>query len=117
MEAIDCVQILLKEYDTLRAEILLRIAHRFAFLGLTGAAGGYVFFTLKYKDLAIYQIIVLIIAALAVLVAWFWQGQVIARCSERIAEIEVAVNSLAGAELLVWEHEKRGSVLFHKMHK
>ncbi|MCI0561019.1 MAG: hypothetical protein MN733_21240 [Nitrososphaera sp.] len=53
------VQILLKEYDTLPAEILHRIGHRFAFLSLIGAAGTYAFFT---KPTA-YQTVVLIISA------------------------------------------------------
>ncbi|MDQ3563210.1 MAG: hypothetical protein M3436_03395 [Pseudomonadota bacterium] len=114
MEANDKVQILLKEYDTLRAEILQRIAHRFASLGLIGAMGAYAFFIEEQliKD----QIIVLTISVIVVGVNRFQQGNLIRRCSNRIAEIEVAVNSLAEGKLLVWEHEKRGSKIFHKLY-
>lgn len=115
MDPNDKVKILLKEYDTLRAEILQRIGHRFAFLGLTGALGIYAFFAAK--ELTIYQTAVLTISALALFGVWFQLGNLIARCSKRIAEIEKAVNSIVGEDLLKWEHEKRGSKVFHKVHR
>ena len=57
----DKIEILLKEYETLRSEILQRTGHRFAFLGLMGALGGYSFFI--GKDLSAYQIYVLFVCA------------------------------------------------------
>ncbi len=113
--ATDKVQILLKEYETLRAEILQRIGHRFAFLGLTGAVGAYAFFTVD--KLTNVQAVVLAMGAIAAFLNQFQQGNLIARCSKRIAEIEEAVNSLAGEKLLVWEHEKRGSKAFHEIYR
>ena len=62
MEEKDKIQLLLKEYDTLCSEIIKRIDHRFAFLGLGGAVGGYAFFVAK--DLGNYQTFVLAISAL-----------------------------------------------------
>ena len=41
MKEIEKINILLKEYDTLRTEILQRISNRFAFLGLFGAIGAF----------------------------------------------------------------------------
>ena len=115
MDEKDKVQILLKEYDSLRAEILQRIGHRFSFLGLTGAVGGYAFFVAK--NLSTYQTVVLMIGTIALLGVWWQLGNLIARCSHRIAEIEKTVNSFAGEPLLTWEHQKLGSGTFHVMHK
>ena len=115
MDEKDKVQILLKEYDTLRAEILQRIGHRFGCLGLMGAVGVYAFF--MPKDLGVYQIIVLTISILVLLVVRWQLGNLIARCANRNAEIEEIVNKIAGETLLRWEHERLGSKFFHKMHR
>ena len=114
MDEKDKVQILLKEYDALRAEILQRISHRFSFLGLTGAVGGYAFFVAK--DLSTYQTVVLMMGTLALFGVWWQLGNLIARCSHRISEIEKTVNSIAGEPLLTWEHQKLGTRTFHRMH-
>ncbi|MGH8659268.1 MAG: FkbM family methyltransferase [Gammaproteobacteria bacterium] len=60
--------------------------------------------------------ILLTISGIVVSVNRFQQGNIIRRCSDRIAEIEKAVNYLAKGKLLVWEHEKRGSKVFHKIY-
>ncbi len=111
----DKIQILLEEYETLRSEILQRIGHRFAFLSLIGALGAYSFFIAK--DLTGYQIFVLIISAIILLGTWIQLGNLISRCSVRIAAIEEQINSIAGEKLLKWEHEKRGSKVFRWIHK
>jgi hypothetical protein len=116
MDEMDKVQILLKEYDALRAEILQRSGHRFTFLSLFGALGAYAFFVAN--DLSSYQKIVLTISALALFGMWWQFGKLIVECSNRIAEIEKAVNSVAGEPLLRWEHERSGSKAFlHRTHK
>lgn len=111
----DIIPILLKEYDTLRAEILQRIGHRFAFLGLFGAVGTYAFFSAK--KLASHQIVTLTVCAIFLFCVWYQLGNLIARCSKRIGEIEQTINSYTGKELLKWEHMKRGSKIFHVLHK
>lgn len=111
----DSIQILFKEYDTLRAEILQRIGHRFAFLGLFGAVGGYAFFS--FKRLALYQIVTLAVCATILFLVACQLGNLIARCSKRVGEIEQSINSYAGEKLLKWEHMKRGSKIFHILHK
>ena len=45
------------------------------------------------------------------------QGNLIKQCSKRIAEIEQEINEIAEEKILVWEHEKRGSKIFHKIYK
>ena len=115
MEEKDKIHILLKEYDTLRAEILQRIGHRFAFLGLSGAVGAYVFFTAQ--SLSSYQTVVLIITIFILFGVWWQLGNLIARCSNRIAEIEGLINSIAEETLLRWEHERLGSKSFHQIHQ
>ena len=114
MDEKDKIQILLKEYDSLRVEILQRISHRFVFLSLFGAVGAYAFF--GAKNLGVYQTAVLMLSALALFAIWWQLGNLIAGCSKRIAEIEKAINSVAGEPLLTWEHERLGSKAFHKAH-
>lgn len=108
------IQVLLAEYELLRAEIQTRIGHRFAFLGLTGAVGGYGLFAAD--ELSRHQLVVLGFAAVALLTLWLWIGQLIARCARRIAAIERQINGLAGEELLQWENRRLGSLLFHRFH-
>ena len=115
MTDFEIIQIMLKEYDTLRTEILKRIGHRFAFMGLSGFIGLYAFFS--SKDLTFYQIIILMASAFILACIWLQIGNLIARCSKRIAEIENEINQMCGSTLLRWEHEKRGSKIFHMIHK
>ena len=103
----------MKEYDTLRTEILQRASHRFAFLTLLGGIGAYSLFIAK--GLNIIQIFVLVLSAFVLLCVWYMHGNLIAKCSRRIAEIEEEINAMAGEKLMKWEHEKRGSILFHKL--
>ena len=115
MDKKEGLQISLKEYETLRAEILQRIGHRFTFLSLSGAVGASAFFSAQ--DLRTSQTLVLIISAAALFGVWWQLGNLIARCSKRIAEIERTANEIAGEPLLRWEHEGLGSKFFHKIHK
>ena len=111
----DKIEILFKEYDTLREEIISRLSQRINFLGLFGAIGVYAFF--QDKTLNGKQYIIIVLAAILLYCVWHHLGNVVARCSKRIAEIECVINKMAGTTLLVWEHEKRGSKLFHKVYK
>lgn len=106
---------MLKEYDTLRAEIIQRLGQRVAFLGFAGALGVFAFF--RDKLLTPYQIFVISVAVIFLYIVWHHLGNVIARCAKRIAEIEIKINTMAGEDLMKWEHEQRGSKIFHKVHK
>ena len=107
------INILIKEYETLRTEILQRINQRFAFIGLSGAAAGYAFLKAGGQTYVIILILVMSISILAGL--WFYYGRVIHRCSSRLSEIEQQINSLVGDKLLVWETRRRSS-FFHRVH-
>lgn len=109
------IQILLKEYDSLRVEILQRSSQRFTFLTLFGALGAYSFFVAE--SLNCYQVLVSIMSALFLFGVWFLLGKIIVRCSRRIAEIEKEINTLSDQVLLRWEHEHLGSKLLHKIFK
>jgi hypothetical protein len=97
----DSISILLKEYDTLKSEILQRCGHRFALLGMMGAVLGYGVF--KSRELTYHQFGALAVAALFLTFVWIRFGQLIVKCSNRIAEIETMVNKRMGEDLLVWE--------------
>ena len=109
------VQILLKEYDTLRAEIASRINQRFAIVGFVLAM---VSFVGTKSDLAIPHRWVLGILGLAMSVVLWWRlGHLMKRCSTRICAIERRVNQLMGDELLVWESQVSIRGLFHKLYR
>ena len=100
MKEVEKIQILQKEYDTLRAEILNRIGHRFTFLSFAGAIGGYAIFS--ENKLTDDQSSVLWICADILLCLWAWIGLLMKRCSDRVAAIEREINALAGETLLKW---------------
>lgn len=114
MNEIDKINIVLKEYETLRTEILQRISNRFAFLSLFGAIGAYGLF--KAAEISLFQAFVLFFAVIFLFAVWWQLGNVIARCSKRIAEIEKLINEISGEKLLKWESERLGSKTFHQFH-
>jgi hypothetical protein len=109
------IDILLKEYDTLRAEIISRSNNRFATIGLIIALGAFV---LTRPEESAVSPFVLAAPVLAILLVTLWRlGQLIKRCSLRIAEIEARINQLMGEELLAWEGRICKRLLFHKLHR
>lgn len=108
------IDILIKEYEILRTELLQRINQRFAFIGLTGAVVAYGFFKVERYTIANVSILIVAISILGVI--WFHFGRLIHQLSLRIAEIEQQINSLAGDELLLWETRRRNKV-FHRIHR
>ena len=109
------IQILLKEYETLRTEMIQRFNHRFQFLTIIGAVGAFIFF--KADKISYLGVLAVAIAFISVLLVWVWIGNVIARCSKRVSEIEKQVNSLAEEELLRWETQQIQGGLFHRIYK
>ena len=108
------IEILMKEYETLRSEILHRINCRFAFLGLTGAVVAYALF--KVEHYTIVNVLVLTAPIFILGATFFHLGRLIHQCSSRISEIEQKVNLLIGEELLVWETRRQNRV-FHRVHR
>lgn len=107
----DQIQILLKEYETLRTEIIRRIGHRFTFLGLSLALIGYGLFTSQH--LTSHQVFLVVAIALVLFIVWYWIGGLIYECGLRVAEIESEINKLAGHCLLRWEQQKTTSGIMH----
>ena len=94
------VEVLLREYDTLRTEILQRVRTRFELLAFLGVVAGLVAEGDSTARLSWLAPIALSLAA----GVWLWLRQGILRCAGRIAAIETEVNErVGGGTLLVWE--------------
>lgn len=102
------LDVLLHEYDTLRAEILARTSSRFQLLGLAAVAATLV--TAKWGSgnlpgWDIFWIVVGIVGGTAVVAAVIWLvfGFYINRCAARIIQIEEEINNKLGDPVLIWE--------------
>ena len=109
------IDILLKEYDTLRVEILQRTKSRFASLGLFSSIIAYgVFRSNPHNGLQLFFLGFIMFLVFAV---WFALGYCMWRCSNRISEIENKVNQIVGqGDLLRWETNLQESC-FHKVYE
>lgn len=97
------IEILLKEYDTLRQEIISRTNNRFAITGFFGAVA---LFAVTKEGLDAFWKCAISVASLVFLLAlWLWIKFLIDLCAQRIAKIERRINELAGDTLLEWETE------------
>jgi hypothetical protein len=104
LDARDWIQILFKEYDTLRAEILARVANAYQLHSIAGGLIG-LLLTGVLATAVPWKVITLPIGMVVVLWVALWLGlrRVILRCAARLREIEGTINELAGADLLRWE--------------
>jgi hypothetical protein len=93
------IQILLKEYDALRAEIISRTSNRFSSLGILAAV---VAFSASQQNVLLAWIVGGAVGLLLFGV-WLRLGYLIGRCSAQIANVEEQINALAGDDLLTWE--------------
>ena len=94
------VEVLLREYGTLRDEILSRVRARFELLGFIVAISAF----LGSKDVGIpWRIVFVAVGAVLALAVWTWLANNIKACATRIREIEAKVNLLMGDSLLEWE--------------
>ena len=109
------IQVLMKEYETLRSEMIQRFNSRFQFIMIIGAISGYSFFEIENNSY--HKILVLIIAMISVIAIWFWIGYLTAEQSWRISDIEKQVNELAGQKLLRWETYQIDNGIFHKIYR
>jgi len=76
------IDILMKEYETLRTELLQRINQRFACIGLTGAVVAYGFFKVERHTFTSVLIVIIAISILGVI--WFHFGRWIHEIALRI---------------------------------
>jgi hypothetical protein len=106
------IDILMKEYDTLRTEIFHRTNSGFAIFGLLGGLGGYTVFTTK--EFTPWNLSYLAISAVLLLFLRLEYGRLAIRASRRIAQIEEQVNTLAGETLLVWDTRQLDNI-YHRL--
>jgi hypothetical protein len=100
MDTMDQISILLKEYDSVRAEIRARTDNQFQLLAFAGVAAGWVL-SEHVRNGERHLLVALLVPFLWFL---FWNLlQVIKRCGNRLVEIEKQINGLAGEHLLEWE--------------
>jgi len=105
------VEVLLKEYETLRNEIMGRINNRFAVIGFIVAL---IAFIGSQSEIPLHvRCVIGGLAFVVILVVYFRLGQLIKRCAVRIGDIEEKINSIMGEKLLVWESRIAKSGLFH----
>ena len=60
--------------------------HRFHFMTIIGTVGAFIYF--NAKNISFLQVLAVLIVVTYVLLVWFWIGEVIARYSRRVSEIE-----------------------------
>jgi hypothetical protein len=94
--------ILLKEWETLRTEILARMQSQFQLLTFTVVAATFIYSQQRLGNF--WRLAGIVIVLMVVWIAWAGFRRAINRCAERIREIEVAVNTLFDDNLLQWEY-------------
>jgi hypothetical protein len=96
------INILLKEYDTLRSEILQRTAAGFALPAIVTAIAGWLLSRIIEHHYYTSTVIVLL-GVIALAVGPRFMNIQIRRCATRVQQIEERVNFLAQDHLLEWE--------------
>ena len=97
------IDIVLHEYDSLRAEIVSRMDARFQLIGFLAIVAT----LLGTTDISNSSRSLLIIAALILFTCvWLLFGFYIKRCAQRLREIEDEVNKEFKKPVLVWESKR-----------
>lgn len=96
------INILLKEYDTLRSELQQRTAAGFALVGIVVAAAGWSLSQTLARHYYTSAVVVFLIVCFLFFGPRFINVQ-IRRCAERVQRIEKRINFLAQDQLLEWE--------------
>ena len=100
------INILLKEYDTLRAEMLQRINARFAIVGLLGALLVLLISKWGWQPAGWPLDVRWLVGVLgaSILAGIFWRfGTLIRKLAAQVSQVEQRVNKLAQEDLLTWE--------------
>lgn len=109
------IEILMREYDTLRTETLERISSWFQICGGAGAAVvGILVIGAAYS--AALAAVLLVIFPIPIFVMFRNVDFDMRELGSRIREIENQVNQLAEEDLLAWENH-RGGILPHQVRK
>lgn len=108
----DHIEILFKEYDTLRTEIIALTGYMYQVIGYGAAVSGALIAWGAGKGFeSKFWFLVIVFWGLVVLL-WLLLHVAIARITEHLREVEADVNRRAGAELLKWESRKSPSRLW-----
>jgi len=103
------LEILFKEYDTLRTEIISLTGHAYNVMGFAAAlSAAMLTWAASHRFDRRFWILLIVFAALIWLL-WMLLHVATSRIAERLREIEGEVNSMAGANLLQWETHKSPS--------
>src|ERR1700693_1602605 len=98
------IDVILHEYDSLRAEIISRANSRFQLIGYLGIAA-----TLLGTSIGDWERWILIGVSLAGFMGvWVVFGLYIKKCANRLREIEHYIKGKVGPGLLVWETRLEG---------
>jgi hypothetical protein len=96
------IAILLNEYSTLRAEIVVRIGHLYQLIGFGTGAIILLNTVGVFLEHAFWYLVTLVVVTFAISL-WFY-GRYAWLLSERVREIELDVNDRVREDLLVWEN-------------
>lgn len=98
------IDVILHEYDALRAEVVSRSDARFQLVGFLAIAA--TLLGTQISEAARGWLIGITVAGFIAI--WLRFGFLMKRCAKRIREIEDYVNDKLGSELLVWENRQPG---------
>ena len=101
----DKIDILFREYDTLRAEIMARSGHNIQMYGICAIVIGWLItqpFNLKLLGGFLF-------VAIAFFLIFKAMRRDINKAAAKLQELEQRINSLAGEELLTWEQKSGGA--------
>jgi len=102
----DKIDILFREYDTLRAEIMARSGHTIHLYGICAIVIGWLITQpFNFKLLGGFLFVV---AALFLIFKAIWRD--INKAAAKLRELERCINLLVGEELLTWEQKCGGSI-------
>jgi tetrahydromethanopterin S-methyltransferase subunit G len=99
------VQIILHEYNTLRAEVLSRYVAQFQAGGVASIVLLGVFSLFANQGFSYWYVGIGVLDGLLLGAVLFWIDIDIAKAAGRLREIETQVNTVAGETLLRWENK------------
>jgi hypothetical protein len=103
------IEILFKEYDALRTEIIARTGNIYQLVSIGGGllAGLLAWHHLLKSDLALWLLLLLVVPGILAFVLTLVD---LNRASGRLQELEQEINEMAGADLLKCEKRRRRSI-------
>ena len=100
METKEKIDILLKEYDTLRTEARDRMRGRLAIAGYFTVLAAFFKVQTEFPLFEVFVFTFIIVGSI-----WLYLWILLKRVSAHLIKLEKRINSLVGEELLTWEQE------------